>query len=249
MMRLDKFLSVASPLTRSEAGKRIRSGRITVNGQPARKPETRVDETHDQVAVDGTPVRYRKYVYFMLNKPKGYLSAVEDRHDPVVTDLVPEELRHFHVFPVGRLDKDTEGLLLLTNDGQFDHALMSPAHKVVKRYEAVLDRPALPEDVEAFRKGMAFSDFTAAPAELEIDPEDPCRVVIGISEGKFHQVKRMCRQVGKNVVRLKRTAIGALKLDDSLAPGGIRELTGEEISLLTDGNVTPPAAPPPKRPS
>ena len=235
MMRLDKFLSVASPLTCSEAGKRIRSGRVTVNGQPARKPETRVDEAHDLVAVDGAAVRYRKYVYLMLNKPQGYLSAVEDARDPVVTDLVPEELRHFHVFPVGRLDKDTEGLLLLTNDGQFDHALMSPVRKIVKLYEAVLDRPALPEDADAFRRGMTFSDFTAAPASLEIDPGDPCRVVIGISEGKFHQVKRMCRQVGKNVIRLKRTAIGCLKLDDSLAPGELRELTDEEMKILLPG--------------
>ena len=235
MMRLDKFLSVASPLTRSEAGKRIRSGRVTVNGQPARKPETRVNEANDLVAVDGTAVRYRKYIYLMLNKPQGYLSAVEDKRDPVVTDLVPEELRHFHVFPVGRLDKDTEGLLLLTNDGQFDHAIMSPARKVVKLYEAQLDRPALPEDAEAFRRGMTFSDFTAAPAELEIDPDDPCRVIIGISEGKFHQVKRMCRQVGKNVIRLKRTAIGHLKLDETLAPGEVRELTEEEMEILIPG--------------
>ena len=235
MMRLDKFLSVASPLTRSEAGKRIRAGRVTVNGQPARKPETRVDEAHDLVAVDGAAVRYRKYVYLMLNKPQGYLSAVEDARDPVVIDLVPEDLRHFHVFPVGRLDKDTEGLILLTNDGQFDHALMSPARKVVKLYEAQLDRPALPEDAEAFRRGMTFSDFTAAPASLEIDPDDPCRVVIGISEGKFHQVKRMCRQVGKKVIRLKRTAIGCLKLDESLTPGELRELTDEEMKILLPG--------------
>ena len=249
MMRLDRFLSEASPLTRTEAKKQIRAGRIAVNGRPVRSPETKVDELRDSVTIAGVPVAYRKYVYLMLNKPQGYLSAVEDDRDPVVTDLVPEELRHFHVFPVGRLDKDTEGLLLLTNDGQFDHALMSPARKVVKRYEARLDRPALPEDVEAFRKGMVFSDFTAAPAELEIDRNDPCRVVIGIREGKFHQVKRMCAQVGKTVLFLKRTAIGGLKLDEALAPGELRELTQEEIGLLTAGSVTPPAARPPTRPS
>ena len=232
MMRLDRFLSEATPDSRSEARKHIRSGCVSVNGQPVRSPDVRIDEKSDRIQVDGRDIVYRKFIYLMLNKPGGYLSAVEDARDPVVTDLVPEHLRHFRVFPVGRLDKDTEGLLLLTNDGQFDHALMSPARKVVKRYEALLDRPAAPDDVEAFRRGMTFSDFTAAPATLEIDEKDPCRVVIGISEGKFHQVKRMCRQIGKTVLFLKRTAIGLLKLDETLGPGEIRELTDEEIRLL-----------------
>ena len=241
MMRLDRFLSETTPRSRSEARKHIRSGRVSVNGETVRSPEARVDERNDRVRVDGRDIVYRKHIYLMLNKPAGYLSAVEDARDPVVTDLVPGELRHFRVFPVGRLDKDTEGLLLLTNDGQFDHALMSPARRIVKRYAAVLDRPATPDDAEAFRRGMVFSDFTAAPATLEIDKENPCRVVIGITEGKFHQVKRMCRQAGKTVLALKRISIGPLKLDESLAPGGIRELTEEEIGLL----LSAPAAPAP----
>ena len=239
MMRLDRFLSETTPDSRSDARKHIRSGRISVNGQTVRSPDARVDETNDRIRFDGKDIVYRKFVYLMLNKPAGYLSAVEDARDPVVTDLVPEDLRHFRVFPVGRLDKDTEGLLLLTNDGQFDHALMSPARKIVKRYAALLDRPASPEDIEAFRRGMIFSDFTAAPATLEIDGENPCRVVIGITEGKFHQVKRMCRQVGKTVLSLKRMAIGPLKLDETLAPGRIRELTEEEIGLLLASPVFP----------
>ena len=239
MMRLDRFLSETTPDSRSDARKHIRSGRISVNGQTVRSPDARVDETNDRIRFDGKDIVYRKFVYLMLNKPTGYLSAVEDARDPVVTDLVPEDLRHFRVFPVGRLDKDTEGLLLLTNDGQFDHALMSPARKIVKRYAALLDRPASPEDIEAFRRGMIFSDFTAAPATLEIDGENPCRVVIGITEGKFHQVKRMCRQVGKTVLSLKRMAIGPLKLDETLAPGRIRELTEEEIGLLLASPVFP----------
>lgn len=241
MMRLDRFLSETTPDSRSEARKHIRSGRVSVNGETVRSPEARVDEKSDKIRVDGKEIVYRKYIYLMLNKPAGYLSAVEDARDPVVTDLVPGHLRHYRVFPVGRLDKDTEGLLLLTNDGQFDHSLMSPGRKIVKRYAAVLDRPAVPDDVETFRRGMVFSDFTAAPATLEIDKEDPCRVVIGITEGKFHQVKRMCRQVGKTVLALKRTAIGPLKLDETLAPGEVRELTEEEIELL----LSAPAAPAP----
>ena len=241
MMRLDRFLSETTPDSRSEARKHIRSGRVSVNGETVRSPEARVDERSDKVRVDGKEIVYRKYIYLMLNKPAGYLSAVEDARDPVVTDLVPEHLRHYRVFPVGRLDKDTEGLLLLTNDGQFDHALMSPGRRIVKRYAALLDQPAVPDDVETFRRGMVFSDFTAAPATLEIDKEDPCRVVIGITEGKFHQVKRMCRQAGKTVLALKRTAIGPLELDGSLAPGEVRELTEKEIELL----LSAPAAPAP----
>ena len=149
----------------------------------------------------------------------------------MVIDLVPEEWKHFQVFPVGRLDKDTEGLLLLTNDGQFDHALMSPKKKVMKRYYAELDRPAEEKDAEQFRAGMEFPEFTAQPAVLEIT-DDPRKVYIEIAEGKFHQVKRMCQRVGKVVTFLKRVKIGALALDETLQPGEIRELTPEEYRLL-----------------
>ena len=154
----------------------------------------------------------------------------------LVVELVPEPLKHFQVFPVGRLDKDTEGLLLLTNDGQFDHALMSPKKKVMKRYYAELDGPADPRAVETFRAGMTFEDFTARPARLEITA-DPRKVYIEIAEGKFHQVKRMCQRIGREVRYLKRVAIGPLKLDAALPPGGMRELTSAEYQLL----MTPPA--------
>jgi 16S rRNA pseudouridine516 synthase len=168
----------------------------------------------------------------MLNKPQGFLSATEDKHDPVVVDLVPEELRHFKVFPVGRLDKDTEGLLLLTNDGNFDHALMSPRKQVVKRYFAILDKPAEAADCDMFAAGMDLGDFIAKPGKLEIDPDEPTHVFVEISEGKFHQVKRMCEKAGKTVVFLKRVAIGPLTLDETLLPGDCRELTQEEMDLL-----------------
>jgi 16S rRNA pseudouridine516 synthase len=168
----------------------------------------------------------------MLNKPQGYLSATEDDRDPVVTDLLPEDLKHFAPFPVGRLDKDTEGLLLLTNDGQFDHELMSPRKNLFKRYYAELDIPATAEDVEAFAAGMVFKEFTAKPARLEIDPLDSRKVYVEISEGKYHQVKRMCERVGKNVTFLKRVAIGSLQLDAALECGKVRELTTEELAIF-----------------
>ena len=231
MIRLDKFLSEASPYSRRESEKLIRRGAVTVNGETVSKPDAKVDEK-DEVRINRRLIVYRKYIYLMLNKPQGYLSATEDKHDPVVVELVPEELRHFNVFPVGRLDKDTEGLLLLTNDGNFDHALMSPRKQVVKRYFAILDKPAQEADCEAFAAGMDLGDFTAKPGKLKIDSADPTHVFVEISEGKFHQVKRMCEKAGKTVVFLKRVAIGPLTLDETLLPGDCRELTQEETDLL-----------------
>ena len=229
-MRLDKYISDSTACSRREIKKLVRYRAVTVNGEVVVNADVQVDESAE-VRINGKPVLYRKYVYLMLNKPSGYISATEDKHDPVVVDLVPEEYRHFQVFPVGRLDKDTEGLLLLTNDGQFDHALMSPKKKVMKRYYAELDQGAQPEDVETFRAGMEFQDFTAQPAVLEIT-NDPKKVYIEIAEGKYHQVKRMCQRIGKEVLYLKRVAIGPLKLDETLQPGAIRELTAEEYRLF-----------------
>ena len=150
----------------------------------------------------------------------------------MVVDLLPEELKHFAPFPVGRLDKDTEGLLLLTNDGQFDHELMSPRKNLYKRYYAELDLPATAEDIELFAAGMEFKEFTAKPARLEIDANDPRKVYVEISEGKYHQVKRMCERAGKTVLFSKRVSIGILQLDETLTIGKVRELTQEELSLF-----------------
>lgn len=230
-MRLDKYIADSSAYSRREIRKLVRYRAVTVNGTVAPTADLQVGET-DEVRINGKRIEYRKYVYLMLNKPQGYLSATEDKHDPVVTGLVPEEYRHFGVFPVGRLDKDTEGLLLLTNDGQFDHAVMSPKKKVMKRYYAELDGPAGAGDVELFAAGMEFPDFTARPAKLEFT-DDPSRVFIEIEEGKFHQVKRMCQRIGREVRYLKRVRIGRLELDDRLKPGEMRELTAEEFQLLS----------------
>ena len=195
-----------------------------------KKPEEQTDED-SIVEVDGERLIYREFVYLMLNKPQGCVSAVYDKKYPVVTEFVPEEYAHFEVYPVGRLDIDTEGLLILTNDGQFAHEMTSPKKDVYKRYFAVLDKPMEEKDVEIFAGGMEFKEFTAKSAKLEIT-ENPNEVYIEIAEGKFHQVKRMCERVGKTVTYLKRVAIGNLKLDKSLEKGEVRELTKDELDML-----------------
>lgn len=231
-MRLDKYLSEATAHSRRDIRLLVRRNAVWVNGVAAKSSDMKINEECDCVCVNGEKIHYRKFIYLMLNKPQGYLSATEDDRDSVVVDLVPEELKHFSPFPVGRLDKDTEGLLLLTNDGQFDHELMSPRKNLYKRYYAELDAPASSGDIEAFAAGMEFKEFTAKPAKLEIDPGDPHKVYVEIAEGKYHQVKRMCERVGKNVLFLKRVAIGSLQLDPALECGKIRELTAEELAIF-----------------
>ncbi len=226
-MRLDKYLSESAPLSRKDIKQLIKKKSITVNGETALRPEMQVNES-DTIAVDGEIVSYTKYVYLMLNKPQGYISATEDKHYPVVTELVPEAYAHFNVFPVGRLDIDTEGLLLLTNDGAFDHAVTSPKKNVYKRYFARLDKAVESADIAAFAEGMPFKDFTAKPAKLEIC-EDACQAYVEIAEGKFHQVKRMFERVGKTVVYLKRVSIGNLTMPDDLDLGNVMELDKAEL--------------------
>ena len=234
-MRLDKYISNCGAATRSEVKKLVKNGAVTVNGIAAKKADMKIDENTDTVELFGEKLKYREFVYLMLNKPAGYISATEDRHYPVVVDLVPEEYAHFNVFPVGRLDIDTEGLLLLTNDGHFDHEMTSPKKNIYKRYFARLDAPAQEEDIDAFKQGMEFKDFRAKSALLEIT-SNPCEVYIEIAEGKFHQVKRMCERVGKAVTYLKRVKIGDLMLDETLMSGEIRELSEDELALLINRN-------------
>ncbi len=229
-MRLDKFIANCGYASRKDVKKLIRAGAVTVDGAAAKSADMSVSETA-RVCVNGGELCYREFVYIMLNKPAGYVSATEDKKYPVVTELIGGEYAHFNVFPVGRLDIDTEGLIILTNDGALSHALTSPKKNVYKKYFARLDKDAEPSDIEAFAAGMEFKDFTAKSAVLEIT-ENPREVYIQIAEGKFHQVKRMCERAGKNVEYLKRVSVGALELDSTLAPGGSRELTEEELRLL-----------------
>lgn len=229
-MRIDKYIANCGYASRRDVKKLIKQGIVTVNGEVCKKAEAQVDE-NSVVCVNGEQLVYREFVYLMLNKPQDYVSAVFDKKYPVVTDLVDEEYAHFEVFPVGRLDIDTEGFLILTNDGQFAHEMTSPKKNVYKRYFARVDKPMEESDIEEFAKGMEFKEFTAKSARLEIT-DNPCEVYIEIAEGKFHQVKRMCERVGKNVVYLKRVAIGNVGLDESLPLGGVRELTSQELDML-----------------
>ncbi len=229
-MRIDKYISNCGYASRKDVKKLIKNGVVTINGTVCKKAEQQVDE-NSEVCVEGNKLVYSEFVYLMLNKPQGYISAVYDKKYPVVTDLVDEEYVHFEVFPVGRLDIDTEGLLILSNDGQFAHEMTSPKKNIYKRYFARLDKPMEEKDIEIFAGGMEFKEFTAKPAKLEIT-DNPEEVYIEIAEGKFHQVKRMCERVGKRVVYLKRVAIGGLTLDETLKIGQIKELTKEDLEKI-----------------
>ena len=227
MKRLDKLLSDAGVAPRRELKAIIRSGRVEVNGAVVTAPETKVDETAVSVAVDGVPVDTGQFVYYMLDKPAGVVSATEDRTEKTVLDLLPPEMRRRGVFPGGRLDKDTTGLLLLTNDGTFAHRIISPVSHVEKCYAARVDGIPDETDAAAFAAGVTLRDGTEClPARLETDGTDRCLVTV--REGKYHQVKRMLASRGKPVLELRRLTIGALRLDETLGPGGFRPLTTEE---------------------
>lgn len=225
-MRIDKFLGSLG--TRSEIRKLLKSGAVTYKGEVIRDSGFQVPEGCDEIFCRGEKVIYKRFIYLVMNKPQGYISATRDNKLPVVTDLIGEEHRRFGPYPVGRLDIDTEGLLLITNDGELAHELTSPKKEVFKRYMAITDIPMEKADADAFSAGMELSDFTAKPARLEFT-DDPNTVFITISEGKFHQVKRMCGKCGKHVSFLKRVAIGGLELDEGLAPGAVYELTKDEL--------------------
>lgn len=231
-MRLDKFLAAGLGLgSRADVKKLIKAGRVQVEGTEKLRPETNIDPKTACVYVDGVLQKYREFVYLMLNKPEGYISATRDPRLPVVTEFVPQEFKHLDLFPVGRLDIDAEGLCILTNDGDLAHRLLSPKKHVPKTYEVKLERSVTHEDILRFKQGIALEDgFLCAPASLEAVGEKAGRVVI--HEGKFHQVKRMFEAVGNKVLYLKRTAMNGLELDGTLGTGEIRELTEAELALL-----------------
>lgn len=229
-MRLDKYLTSCGFGTRKDVKSLIRSGAVYVDGETTVRPDLAVSNDSD-ITVNGKKAVYREFVYIMMNKPQGYICAVEDRRHPVVTEILDQEYERFKLSPVGRLDIDTEGLLILTNDGAFNHALTSPKKNVYKTYFARLDKEAEECDIAAFADGMEFKDFKTKSAVLEIC-ENKTEVFIKIAEGKYHQVKRMCEKVGKTVTYLKRTAIGELKLDETLNPGEYRELTEAELQQI-----------------
>lgn len=229
-LRLDKLLADTGRWSRKEARLLIRQGRVSVQGAVERAPERRVDPAALRVEVDGVPVTWSRFHYYMLHKPAGVLTATEDKRQQTVLDLLPGELRR-NLFPVGRLDKDTTGLLLLTDDGALAHRLLSPKYHVDKVYLAEIDGTVEQSDIDAFHRGMTLGDGEAClPAELEPLGEGRCRVTL--REGKYHQVKRMLAARGKPVLALHRYAMGGLTLDERLGPGNYRELTPEEVKKL-----------------
>ncbi len=257
-LRLDKYLSDMSVETRSRLKQMIRYGQVSVNGVPARKPEMKVTPGEDTVTVRGEEIVYREREYYMLYKPAGVVTAVTDRKEKTVMDLLPG-VRRSDLSPVGRLDRDTEGLLLITNDGALSHRLLSPKHHVEKVYYAEIEGEVTEEDCLAFREGLDIGDETLTlPAKLEILPdgdeaavksaqaddaedceirsaEPKSRVKVTVTEGRFHQIKRMFEARQKRVAYLKRLSMGPLALNASLKKGEWRRLTPEETAALTGG--------------
>lgn len=233
-IRLDKFLADMGFGSRSQVKQALKQGLVQVNGAVIRAPERKIAPETDEVVCAGRPVEYAAFVYYMLNKPAGYVSATEDSRERTVLELIEEDGRRRGLFPAGRLDKDTEGLLLLTNDGELAHRLLHPRKHVDKIYYARLEGEVTPDMVRAFAGGLDIGDEKPAlPARLTVIKSGPVsEVEITLREGRFHQVKRMAEAVGSRVLYLKRLSMGPLRLDLGLAPGQYRPLTGEEQKAL-----------------
>ncbi len=231
-VRLDKYVASALSITRSEAHGIIRKGLVTVDGKVARDIGAKIDPDKSAVDFRGERVSYSEYHYFMMNKPDGYICSTEDMRAPTIMELLPEKIKYYKVFPVGRLDKDTLGLVILTDNGELSHYLLSPKRHVYKKYYLETDRPMTKEDVRAFEEGVDIGEKkNTLPAKLEILP-DPQKAHITICEGKFHQIKRMLEAVGKKVTYLERVQFDEIVLDRTLERGETRELTPDEISSL-----------------
>lgn len=237
-MRLDKFLVACAVGSRTEVKNFLKSGRVTVNGKKEKSAKLQINEDTDEICFDGQKLEYEEFVYYMMNKPQGVISATEDPKHKTVLDLMDDYARAKEVFPVGRLDIDTHGLLLLTNDGKLAHALLSPKRHVDKTYLAHINGVMTDADVETFAQGVPLKDFTCQPAKLElvsVDTEkEESLVRVTIAEGKFHQVKRMVAYCGKEVVDLQRLTMGILTLDEDLKRGEWRRLTKDELEGLLD---------------
>ena len=237
-MRLDKFLVACAVGSRTEVKNFLKAGRVMVNGKKEKSAKLQINKETDEICFDGQKLEYEEFVYYMMNKPQGVISATEDSKHKTVLDLLDDLARSKEVFPVGRLDIDTHGLLLLTNDGQLAHALLSPKRHVDKTYLAQVKGIMTDEDIETFAQGIPLKDFTCQPAKLELVSMDAemnqSLIRVTIAEGKFHQVKRMVAYCGKEVVDLQRLTMGTLTLDEGLKRGEWRRLTKEELEALLE---------------
>lgn len=237
MERLDKILANMGYGTRKEVKKLVKSNLVEVNGEKVKDPSINVDPKKDKILVGNEIVDYRKFIYIMMNKPEGVVSATVDNYDETVIDLLEEEYKVFNPFPVGRLDKDTVGLLLITNDGELNHKLISPRWNVDKVYYAEINKEVDDRDIEAFKNGIVISEgYKCRPGKLEIikSDENGAEVYVTIQEGKFHQVKRMFEALDKEVVYLKRVKFGNINLDETLKEGEYRELTEDELENILE---------------
>ena len=229
-MRLDKMLSECGIASRKESSRAARAGQITVNGVPVKNADAKVDPERDAVIFCGRPIQYKKYVYFLLNKPDGYVSATEDGKDPVVTDLFPEEYRKMGIFPCGRLDKHTLGLMLITNDGALSHRLLAPNSHVAKSYRFCVKFPLSEADAQTLESGVDIGGYVTKPCQVTLESEKSG--VITIIEGKYHQIKLMMEAVHNQITYLERISFGPLTLDEGLLRGEWRELSSAEIDAL-----------------
>lgn len=231
--RLDKVIGNSGFGTRKEIKNWVRKGLITVNGIVATSSDMKVNPEEDVITVMGETLEYQQYIYLMMHKPAGYITATEDRRQATVYDLLPEFYQQFDLSPVGRLDKDTEGLLLLTNDGANVHKWLAPKSHVEKTYFAKLEKPTKPTDFEAIQQGVDIGGYVTMPAELQ-QGDRPDEILLTIHEGKFHQVKRMFEALDNKVLYLKRISMGGVALDETLQKGEVRELTTAELRKLLD---------------
>lgn len=229
-MRLDRFLSDTATATRTESAKAVRAGQVTVNGIAPKSASLHIDPEKDEVIYCGKRIRYKRFTYIMLNKPDGYLSATEDKRDKTVLSLLPPEMKRLELFPCGRLDKNTLGFLLLTNDGELAHKLLSPRYHVEKTYRYGCEAPLSETDAARLEAGVDIGECVTKPAKVE--REAPTEGTITVTEGKFHQIKRMFEAVDNRILYLERVSFAGIPLDTSLARGEWRYLTAEEEAHL-----------------
>jgi len=230
-IRLDKIINDCLLVGRKQAKTIIKDGRVSVNGAVVTNSDTKADPELDQICFDGETLFYQEFHYFVMNKPAGVLSATEDKSQRTIIDLLPDEVDKRKLFPVGRLDKDTTGLIFITDDGDFAHQMTSPKKDISKVYEAQVDGKLDENAIELFASGIVLKDgYRCKPAQLEIVDENHCRVTV--TEGKYHQVKRMLASVGNPVISLKRVQIGDFRLDDSLKSGEFREISKNDLCIV-----------------
>lgn len=235
MERIDKIIASQGQYSRSEVKKLIKGGRVTLDGRVLKSSDEKADPSVSTIAIDGKAIGYKKHIYIMLNKPQGVVSATDDRDHETVIDLIPKQLKRDGLFPAGRLDADTVGFVLITDDGDFAHRILSPKNHVMKTYHATLQRELTQEDIDSFRDGVELKDGTLClEAEVSAMDGDEPMAQVKICEGKYHQVKRMFAALGNKVLYLKRVKMGGLSLDESLAEGQCREITPEELRLIEE---------------